>query len=690
MKLAKNLGRVLLVLVFICLPISQALADGGYFSSRSAAVSADQRAIIIKNGDEINMIFSTGYTGKGGDFAWIIPTPVPPAIEDVSETGKIGETAFQLLGQYTAPGFIIAGGGWGAKEESTVTVYGTVTLQHYKVSILGAGAASPLLDWLQNNGYRVDPSAERILDAYIHDNWSFVAVKLNLGGKLFGRYMNEFLPPLNVKYRYERPIFPLRISSISTAKTARITLYVIAESTVSSSNLPSTTLEVSGPLDEGKLYFGTKKRMQEVERVLEDSIRQTAGREGRSLVVLWEGGLPDSTDLRNTLDILMGNTPSRHAKAFLTRLETRIEPSAMTEDIELVLDPAPRRFDRVILNEVRQCGKLRQLNGFSGIRTIIADETGQNPVLAIRDDGTVWGWNPPKGCAEFGEPVQVSGMSGVVAISTGGYHNAALKDDGTVWAWGTNEDGQLGIGTTIGSRSRSKQVQVRGLSDVVAIAAGCDHSLAVKNDGTVWAWGSNDSGQLGDGTTTTRSMPVRVRGLSDVVAIAAGCDHSLAVKNDGTVWAWGSNESGQLGDGTTTTRSMPVRIRGLSDVKAIASRLVQSLVVKSDGTVWAWGWGWIGEGSTTGQISTPIQFSGLTEIISIGRGSSHIVALKDDGTVWTWGNNNKCQLGDGSRADSLAPVHVRGLSGVVAIAAARDYTVALKDDGTLWAWGCYW
>ena len=185
----------------------------------------------------------------------------------------------------------------------------------------------------------------------------------------------------------------------------------------------------------------------------------------------------------------------------------------------------------------------------------------------------------PVGCEGDGTitprttPVQVSGLNGVIAITARLHHSLALRSDGTVWAWGDNAYGQLGDGTT---RNRSMPVQVSGLSGVIAVSAGGSRSLALRSDGTVWAWGYNSSGQLGDGTTTHRSMPVQVSGLSGVIAFAAGGEHSLALSSDGSVWAWGNNSSGQLIDGTTTQRSTPAR-SGLSPAVGIAAGYDYSL-----------------------------------------------------------------------------------------------------------------
>jgi alpha-tubulin suppressor-like RCC1 family protein len=204
--------------------------------------------------------------------------------------------------------------------------------------------------------------------------------------------------------------------------------------------------------------------------------------------------------------------------------------------------------------------------------------------LAIKNDGTVWKWG--ESAEHF--PTQVNGLSDVVAVSGGTGWSQALQSDGTVWAWGSNYYGQLGIGSLIDFSLAP--VQVSELHGVVGIAAGFAHAFAVKNDGTVWAWGDNYYGQLGDGTTAGRFLPVQVNGLSGMVAVASGGSHSLALKSDGTVWAWGENSVGQLGDGTITSRLSAVQVSDLSGVVAVAANgSAHSLALKSDGTVWAWG-----------------------------------------------------------------------------------------------------
>jgi alpha-tubulin suppressor-like RCC1 family protein len=240
-------------------------------------------------------------------------------------------------------------------------------------------------------------------------------------------------------------------------------------------------------------------------------------------------------------------------------------------------------------------------------------------------------------------PTQVPGLTDVVEVSAGGFHTLALKADGTVWAWGHNSHGELGNGTTADSLVPVQVVDVEGLafSGVVAISAGGLHSLALKADGTVWAWGLNFNGELGIGTIgttdTNSSVPVKVQrrvdavlvDLTNMVAIAGGVHHSVAIRSDGTAWAWGKNFNGELGNGTTTDSPFAVQVTGLTGVVAVAAGSTHSLAATSDGTAWAWGFngsGRLGDG-TTEKRSVPVQVSGLTEVITVAAGSFHSLAI---------------------------------------------------------------
>ncbi|MBB4923063.1 RCC1-like domain-containing protein [Kitasatospora kifunensis] len=328
----------------------------------------------------------------------------------------------------------------------------------------------------------------------------------------------------------------------------------------------------------------------------------------------------------------------------------------------------------------------------------------------------------------------------VVAISaaTTGAHSLALRKDGTVLAWGANTFGQLGDGT---NSDRSTPVPVcapgqtapctRFLTGVVAIAAGSSHSLALRKDGTVLAWGLNQFGQLGDGQPgIDQSTPVPVcapgqtapctRFLTGVVAVAAGGGHSLALSADSTVLAWGLNNFGQLGDGTNSNfRSRPEPVcepgqtapctRFLTGVHAISAGLAHSLALSKHGTVSAWGFnnfGQLGDGTNTNR-DTPVSVCApgqtapctrlLTGVHAISAGSSHNLTLRREGTVFAWGNNFNGQLGDGTDTNRNTPVPVcapgqtatctRFLAHADAISAGGSHSLVLREGGTVLAWG---
>lgn len=322
-----------------------------------------------------------------------------------------------------------------------------------------------------------------------------------------------------------------------------------------------------------------------------------------------------------------------------------------------------------------------------------------NFTFAAKTDGTLLAW----GSNNFGQlgdgttiartmPATVTGIdaTAIASIQAGSNFTIMLKSDGTVWSWGNNSAGALGDGTTT---NRYAPARVSVLSGVTAIAAGSSSAYALAADGTVWAWGDNYFGQIGNGSTATRTIPapLPVSGLSGVTAIAAGGSHVLAQTADGSIWAWGYNALGQLGDGTTTNRAVPVRVSGLANATALLGGSFHSVALKSDGTVWTWGgniFGELGDATNTNR-STPAAISTLGNVSAIASGSASVYALKSDGTVWSWGNNEVGQLGDGTATHRSLPAQLPGLSGVSSIAAGNTsmHAVAVRGNGTLSAWG---
>ena len=358
---------------------------------------------------------------------------------------------------------------------------------------------------------------------------------------------------------------------------------------------------------------------------------------------------------------------------------------------------------------------------------------GYNHTLALRSDGTVWGWGDnyfdqlgqgASSAITFPEPVAVTGLTGTfTAVAAGDEHSLALRSDDTVWAWGQNNYGQLGD-TVLDNDGNyitysDVPVQVTGLTNIKAIAAGAGFSMALDTSGNVWVWGRNDSGQLGNGTSDTYTIdpttelptptatqfkvlvtPTKIKSLSNITGIAAGGYHALAVDNTHTVWAWGLDGCGQLGDGVTVgsdciTATTPVVtapktasgfLSGLS-VSSVAAGSYHSLAIMSDGSVEAWGAngsGQLGNNSTT-DSPIPVVADTLTGVTSLAGGSAHSVALSGT-AVSTWGSNYFGQLGNGNESDSDVPIS-SVLSGAAGVTAGEYFTVAWKSDGTVWAWG---
>jgi prepilin-type N-terminal cleavage/methylation domain-containing protein len=267
----------------------------------------------------------------------------------------------------------------------------------------------------------------------------------------------------------------------------------------------------------------------------------------------------------------------------------------------------------------------------------------------------------------------------------GEHHTCYFKSDGTVWCWGENNYGQLGNGTYTNSLT---PVQVTGLSNVAALYVGNYENCVVKIDGTAWCWGLNDSGQIGDNTTSNRSTPVQVSGLSSVLQLVPGDSTPCAEKSDGTLWCWGLNDSGQVGDNSITDRHTPVHIT-FSNLKQMDQHSHSACAVKSDGTVWCWGLnahGQIGDNTTTDR-HTPTQVSGLTGATQVAVGHDQACAVKSDGTAWCWGLNDGGQLGDGTTTERHTPVQVSGLTRATQISSAGDQTCAVETDSTVWCWG---
>ena len=298
--------------------------------------------------------------------------------------------------------------------------------------------------------------------------------------------------------------------------------------------------------------------------------------------------------------------------------------------------------------------RLFQLSDISAI----AEAEGS--VLALRGDGTVWGYGGGlmlgDGTNQFhSEPVQIAGLADIRSISSSGSDQIfAVKGDGTVWAWGSNSLGQLGDGTQI---DRYTPGQVLGLTGITQVSASFSTVIALRSDGTVWVWGLAYGALTGDGTpgpdTPSRAqlIPRQVQNLDKVVSVAASYTCYWVVRTDGTVWAWGGDRIGILGLGSSTSAQFPTQIAALSNIVAVQARSAQNaLALKSDGSVWSWGYNNVGQLGISGPVftSSPAQVPVLADIVGISSGGEYGLALKRDGTVFARGSNSGGQLGDGT------------------------------------------
>ena len=275
------------------------------------------------------------------------------------------------------------------------------------------------------------------------------------------------------------------------------------------------------------------------------------------------------------------------------------------------------------------------------------------------------------------------------AISVGDLHTMALKTDGSLWAWGDNLTGQLGDASW---ENRSVPVQVGTDRDWAVISGGATHTIALKTDGSLWAWGGSGEGLLGNGTNVVSNIPLQIGTDNDWFAISAGDYHTVALKTDGSLWTWGVNYRGQLGDGSWEDRKIPVQIGIDTDWAAISAGGNHTIGLRTDGSLWAWGdnrYGQLGDG-TWEDSNIPVQIGTDNDWAVISARWQHTTALKIDGSLWAWGANYDGRLGDRTWENRNIPVQIGTDNDWAAISAGDEFTTALKTDGSLWAWGGNW
>jgi alpha-tubulin suppressor-like RCC1 family protein len=331
---------------------------------------------------------------------------------------------------------------------------------------------------------------------------------------------------------------------------------------------------------------------------------------------------------------------------------------------------------------------------------------GYGHSLAVGSDGNVYAWGN-NGYGQLGNnsttdsdvPVPVPLPAGVkfTQVSAGYLHSLGLATNGNIYAWGDNSTGQLGNSSTIDSHVPVLVTMPAGVT-FTQVSAGGEHSVALDSNGDIYAWGHNNLGQLGNGTTSDSDAPELVTMPAGVTfkQVSAGAAHSLAVGSDGNAYAWGYNGSGQLGDGLNTDSDVPVAVTMPANVTftQVSAGNAHSLAVGSDGNAYAWGYnfyGQLGDGSNIGSnlpVSVPAPGDGAT-FTQVSAGNYHSLAVDSNGNGYGWGHNNTGQLGNTSTADAHAPLLVTVPSGVTftQLSAGGFHSLAVGSDGETYAWG---
>ena len=291
-------------------------------------------------------------------------------------------------------------------------------------------------------------------------------------------------------------------------------------------------------------------------------------------------------------------------------------------------------------------------------------------------------------------PVQTAaGGTNWKQVSGGYYYAAAIKTDGTLWSWGYNAYGQLGNNTDTNNRSSPVQTAAAG-TNWKQVSCGQLYTAAIKTDGTLWTWGYNNYGQLGDNTLTSKSSPVQTTaGGTNWKQVSCGGSHTAAIKTNGELWTWGYGAIGALGNNTdTNNRSSPVQTAAAgTNWKQVSCGQLYTAAIKTDGTLWTWGYnnyGQLGDNTLTSK-SSPVQTTaGGTNWKQVSCGSNHTAAIKINGTLWTWGYNDYGKLGDNTTTNRSSPVQTTaGGTNWKQVSGGGSHTAAIKTDGTLWTWG---
>jgi alpha-tubulin suppressor-like RCC1 family protein len=321
---------------------------------------------------------------------------------------------------------------------------------------------------------------------------------------------------------------------------------------------------------------------------------------------------------------------------------------------------------------------------------------GGTQTCGILTDGTLWCWGDNYD-GQLGDgtqlnretPVPVVGDATWTQVDTGGQHTCAIRTDGTLWCWGDNTVGQVGDGTNGTSYLHHQPTQIGTDADWSSVATGYYHTCGIRTDGSLWCWGENSQGQLGFGRQDQDGrVPTRVGTERAWATVTAGMRHTCATRTDGSLWCWGDNSQGQVGDGTKTSRDRPTALGG-TDWTAVSAGRLHSCGLRADGSLWCWGsntYGQLGNG-TRANTQVPSAVEAGTTWTAVRAGHSHSCALSTTRLVWCWGDNADGRLGDGATTASTVPVATVVAFAWTAVSVGIDHSCAIRPDGSLWCWG---
>ena len=325
-------------------------------------------------------------------------------------------------------------------------------------------------------------------------------------------------------------------------------------------------------------------------------------------------------------------------------------------------------------------------------KAVLSDSTAVTPSFTADIDGTyVLCLVVNDGSLESGADTVVVNAAVIshtewAFVSAGYFHTLGLKIDGSLYAWGDNDSGRLGDGTTA---DKITPIQIESDTDWTSVFGGGGHTVGLKVDGSLYAWGQNTYGQLGDGTAVNKHTPTQIGSDSDWASVSAGYLHTVGIKSDGSLYAWGNNDDGELGDGTIADKSIPTQIGSDRDWASVSAGYYYTVAIKIDGSLYAWGKnddGELGDGTASDKF-IPTQIGSDTDWASVFAGYYYTVAIKDDGSLYAWGNNDFGQLGDGTTVGKDTPTQIGLDRDWASVSCGVYHTVGLTSDGSFYVWG---